>query len=309
MRTRRHILEFITPCFCAGANQAVAEIRAPAIRGQLRWWFRALGGSPADERTVFGGMAGSATASSLSVRVKLINRGPDWQLPDVNQNSADSYVWYFAKVSGKPRGSGPDTAGPRWKPKGVLPPKTSFRLEIQQCRPLHPTLQAQLDLTIRCFLQLGSLGLRITRGLGAFVCKEEPFASTILVELQRVGFRVEPRDAPLPDEKRIAKEIGELVKGTRQAKNWTVSAKKQISTPSPFGTSDPRQTSAVYFRPVRISDQTNDYSLVVFEAPQHRVLEPRSYAESAVGNKPSSLKKPELNQHASTHYRPRPAAE
>ncbi|TAE90912.1 MAG: type III-B CRISPR module RAMP protein Cmr1 [Verrucomicrobia bacterium] len=37
-------LEIITPCFCAGADQGIAEIRAASIRGQLRWWFRVLGG-------------------------------------------------------------------------------------------------------------------------------------------------------------------------------------------------------------------------------------------------------------------------
>lgn len=64
MIQKTYTLEFLMPCFCAGADQARAEIRAPAIRGQLRWWFRALGGSAADERTVFGGVAGTASASA-----------------------------------------------------------------------------------------------------------------------------------------------------------------------------------------------------------------------------------------------------
>ena len=43
-RTTFH-LEFVTPCFLAGANQQAApEWRAASIRGQLRWWFRAVAG-------------------------------------------------------------------------------------------------------------------------------------------------------------------------------------------------------------------------------------------------------------------------
>lgn len=38
-------IEFVTPCFLAGADQtAAAEWRAASIRGQLRWWFRAVAG-------------------------------------------------------------------------------------------------------------------------------------------------------------------------------------------------------------------------------------------------------------------------
>jgi len=38
-------VEFVTPCFPGGAdNTEVAEWRAASIRGQLRWWFRAIAG-------------------------------------------------------------------------------------------------------------------------------------------------------------------------------------------------------------------------------------------------------------------------
>lgn len=38
-------LEAITPIFMRGANQNRAEIRAPSIKGVMRWWFRALAGN------------------------------------------------------------------------------------------------------------------------------------------------------------------------------------------------------------------------------------------------------------------------
>jgi len=38
-------VDIVTPCFLGGANQAAgAEWRAQSIRGQLRWWFRAVTG-------------------------------------------------------------------------------------------------------------------------------------------------------------------------------------------------------------------------------------------------------------------------
>jgi len=38
-------LEAITPIFMRGADQTKAEIRAPSIKGLMRWWFRALAGN------------------------------------------------------------------------------------------------------------------------------------------------------------------------------------------------------------------------------------------------------------------------
>jgi CRISPR-associated protein Cmr1 len=37
-------VEFVTPCFLGGAR-GTAEWRSASIRGQLRWWFRAVGGA------------------------------------------------------------------------------------------------------------------------------------------------------------------------------------------------------------------------------------------------------------------------
>ncbi len=294
MIRKTYTLEIITPCFCSGADQAKAEIRAASIRGQLRWWLRALGGSADEERAVFGGIAGTTASSSIHLRVADRKPGPAWNPPKIDPNSPDSYVWHFASVSGKPPGSGRRTLGPRWTSAGVLAPRSTFRLELLQRRPLPTDLQDRLDLALRAFLQLGGLGLRVTRGLGAVVCHESPFDSSILAKIQEAGFRTEHRSAPL-SETQIIKEIGALVKGTRKASGWKIDtmSNRPVSTPSPFGTSDPRQTSAVYFRPVRRDIKSNNYELVVFEAPHDRVLGERSRKSSVVGHEPSHLVKPD----------------
>ena len=62
-------LTFITPLFSKGSYDDRPEIRPPSIRGQLHWWFRALGGSHSDEKAIFGGVHGGTTASKVVVRV------------------------------------------------------------------------------------------------------------------------------------------------------------------------------------------------------------------------------------------------
>ena len=66
MKRSRYTLRFLTPCFCTGENSLKAEIRVPSLRGELRWWFRAVGGTKEQEQIIFGGAAGNAGASVLS---------------------------------------------------------------------------------------------------------------------------------------------------------------------------------------------------------------------------------------------------
>lgn len=298
MKQATYTIEFVTPCFCAGADQSKAEVRAPAVRGQLRWWFRALGGSAAEERAVFGGIAGAATASGLIIRTLKLTDGPKWEPPRVDPNATDSYVWYFASVSGKePKQKG---IGPRWQSSAAIAPGSRYRLEIIQRIRLADLTQTKLDQTIDCFLSLGSLGLRITRGLGAFTCLERPLDIQQLDRLQRTlsaaGFRLEHySDQPLYDVASIAKRIGSLVKGTRRAQNM------KADRPSPFGSSQPRQTSAILFRPFRRAT-TNHCELMVMEAPHSRILGPSSRQPlPIVGRTPSELTRFEPVSNARNH--------
>jgi CRISPR type III-B/RAMP module RAMP protein Cmr1 len=283
MKSNSYNLEFIMPCFSAGARQDIAEVRAPSIRGQLRWWFRALGGSKQEEMDVFGGVAGTASASSLIIRVSSVTPAAQWTPPTFTPNDTSSYVWHFAKVSGKKPGSGPKESGPRWQSSGVISSKSKFRIEILQRRQIAESLQARLDLAIEAFLQLGAMGLRATRGLGSFSCSEKPFDHSILRKIQAAGFKYEFKKESLANPDAIAGKIGSLVKGTRKAMNM------KHDKPSPFGSSSPRQTSAIYFRPVKNAG-SSDFSLVVFEAPHDRVLSNISWKQTVLGQNPSNLK-------------------
>src|ERR1035437_3989341 len=74
--------EIITPCFAGGANpETTAEIRAASIRGQLRWWFRVLGGFKSlkekypkvcDQETLIFGSATGEEGNSRGIGIRLL---------------------------------------------------------------------------------------------------------------------------------------------------------------------------------------------------------------------------------------------
>ncbi len=288
MKTETFHLELITPCFCAGADQAKAEVRAPSIRGQLRWWFRVLGGSAIEEKEVFGGvhkLAGerkedSARASSVVVRLSDVVRANPWEPFRMKADTPGAYIWYFASVSaGKKRWwrtppSGEQHGQPN--PDGNLPPGTKFKLHIAVRRPMDPQLEKKFQESLECFLRFGALGLRATRCMGNFHCVELPSdrssyenASQLLT---KAGFTVKWCPKTFANWKEAVFEAEKHLRTLRKCFN--------ANKVSPLGNSKPRQASAVRFRVVRFTE--NPYGLVVFEAPHKRVLGPKSQREHPI---------------------------
>ncbi|MBQ7649628.1 MAG: type III-B CRISPR module RAMP protein Cmr1 [Victivallales bacterium] len=154
-------LQIITPCFCAGNDKEKAELRAPSVRGQLRWWFRVLGGSPELEKSVFGGVHDGTAASKVVVRVKNVEAvyGRPNELPQ--QNSPGYYLFHFANASGKARGA-------RYQNQAWFKPGTSFELECFSRLPMSSEESQLFQEAWDAFIGLGCLGLRQTRGIGAF---------------------------------------------------------------------------------------------------------------------------------------------
>ena len=143
MRTYR--LEFITPLFSRGSYEDRPEVRPASIRGQLHWWFRALVGNATDEKAIFGGVHGGATASKVVVRVS-------------------SLVGTTGRVDTLPHKNGDQAS-----PKVAYQVGTKFDLQIlSRLGGLDKRLQSALDRTLETWLLLGSLGLRSTRAAGSF---------------------------------------------------------------------------------------------------------------------------------------------
>jgi CRISPR-associated protein Cmr1 len=263
MKTTTYRMEFITPCFCAGANPSVAEVRAPSIRGKLRWWFRVVGGSFAQESEVFGSITGDeGRGSALIVRVRESDIRAKWQPVQFTGISNTGYLLYFAKASAN---------GARWAPTGALPSGSTFDLLLTWRRGLTLETQAIFDCALDAFLLLGSLGLRGSRGLGSFHCAELPYSNDAFQDLLCRIKRSSPNflaglSSFSGSNSQVLDGLGAQLRGLR--KGYSAGPPGR-SNPTPLGSSQPRQASAVYLRPVLDS---GNYRLVVFEAPAERVL-------------------------------------
>jgi len=244
-------LEFITPCFCAGADQSHAEVRAPAIRGQLRWWFRVLGGIPEQERRVFGGIGGGGApaASALVVRCNVTRRISDKRdLPTWQGNAANDplgYLCYFATVSGE---------GRRWQQGAFLSPGSAFTLALWMRRPVLAAEAQLLERTVCAWTRLGNLGMRATRCFGALrnqgdQMTEHDFLSWAATH---TTFRLAEKGNCVPHSPRAWQEamrqLGSFLKGLRKDRGL----KGKDSTV--LGCSDPRLSSALHLRPVWVKE-------------------------------------------------------
>lgn len=269
MKSRTYKIELLTPCFCAGANQAQAEIRAPSIRGQLRWWFRALGGTAEQEKTVFGGVhplkgekkENAARSSRVVIRISDVAPQPAWQPFSINPNAPESYIWYYASASAQKS---------RWTKAGNISPGTTFSLHVtERLDGIPADLQQLFDQSIEAFLRFGCIGLRSTRGLGSLHPVGLPNSFQTIKEsarrlLETKGFAVQWKDTVHQDMRGILAEAGDILKNQLRA-NCKVTQNRY----SPLGNSDPRHASAVHLRPVKCADGLR---LLIFEAPHARIL-------------------------------------
>jgi hypothetical protein len=239
-------LEFITPAFCAGADQSKAEIRVPSIRGQLRWWFRVLGGTPEQERRVFGGVHGDPVRSAIMLRVADVQPRsdkrdlPKWTNP---RESPLAYLAYFATVSGESKGQ-------RYEEGAFFSPGTSFRLHIRRRAPMLAADEALFDQSLVAWTRLGVLGMRGTRAFGALRNRDESLATDEFLAWAR----------SLPNIS--AKAVGEPVPRWLDAMSCLGSFLKRLrgenhlsgKSATVLGSSTPRQASALSLRPVLVKE-------------------------------------------------------
>lgn len=262
MKTTTYTLEFITPCFCAGADQANAEIRPSSIRGQLRWWFRALGGTKDEESSIFGSINDKkGSASALIIRTKVQKRDAKYTPPNkLDPNNSLTYVLHFVKGSSDSK---------RWNPEGSIAPTNTFDLIVIQKSDLNPHLQAKLNLAVECFCRIGCFGLRATRGLGSMSLRSINGVDTHESETSLLSLKakLKPylhdfilRDEPFSKWEEVIRSIGSILNSIRKDQQ-APGVKK-----SPLGCASPRQTSSIYFRPVMIN---NKYQILIFRAPKH----------------------------------------
>ena len=265
MITRTYHIEFLTPCFCAGACQTRAELRPPSIRGQLRWWFRCIGGTPNEEQTVFGGVRDkNPLASSFVVRVRQQPSGgqKDWEkkIPGKGVGALAYLQGFFCDRTG------------RLQPHGAIPPGSTAVIELLFKTPPTPRLEQSL----RLFFSIGAIGFRATRAAGAIASREHQLTpqswKQLELELAGAGFTVHLLDDDFKNDwAALLLRAGNLLKHKLRGKNGGLGVSS--AQPSPLGSPDPRQASALLFRPVRIDGHLR---LALIEAPHDRVLDAES---------------------------------
>lgn len=264
-------LTLITPCFCAGADQNKAELRAPSIRGQLRWWFRVLGGTPEQEKELFGGVHEGTNASKIVVRVKDVNEkhGKPEDLP--RSNTPLYYLFHFANASGKQRF---DRNGPRYEPEGWLKEDTTFTVEAFSRLPMKPEEETKFHEAWDAFIKFGGLGYRQTRGLGAFTSQKLLDLNQMkqaLRDLAKYGIR-SWMICELNGQPSFRQGWRDSMRLLEAALGYIRQHGFKSDYPSPMGSSSPRQASGLHLRPVLLKD--GYYLPVMYYTPQ--ILAPHS---------------------------------
>ena len=239
-------LTFITPAFLAGANQNTPEIRASSIRGQLRWWFRVLGGTPEQETQTFGGVGATPAISKVAVRVSdaVPVAGPSLTFSPM---SDFGYIYYFAEASGKKEGIHRTLGG------SYFAPGTQFTLTISATRPLPPREQSLVMSATKCLVRLGCLGLRASRGCGAMT--EEPLLSraefAFWAKTLPKGIIIRyMSDRSYKDWKSCQEAMGGFLRDFRKSNR--LSGKEQSALG--YSSGKERESSALHLRPVQLQE-------------------------------------------------------
>ncbi|MHB8165790.1 MAG: type III-B CRISPR module RAMP protein Cmr1 [Sulfuricella sp.] len=236
-------VELITPLYGGGVRvgepDSAIPIRAAAIRGQLRFWWRLLHRNTYPnsrdlflaERAIFGGLGndGAATASRLllwvtdvkasppvrSVRCAAYSedkksgmlKGPNWQegLKPV------AYVMFPGQGQLNKSRNGYEK-----KPADILLPGLRFNLHLSVGGDLNSAdllWQQQIKPALRWWASFGGLGARTRRGVGAVKVASLPPVESM--EVEGYGCRLVPR-SPIDDPKKAWINAIEKLKNFRQ---------------------------------------------------------------------------------------------
>lgn len=151
-------LETVTPLFLAGADQTTAELRPPAFRGALRYWFRAIAASVASqnivrtlEDKVFGNTDGGG---AVTIRVQA--KQPISNCVLKKDQDFPGLIYLFFSTYGDNKRD----------PRGCFPPGSHFKV-ILQTRLNREEDQQCLKLAIGAMwllIHLGGIGSRSNRG-------------------------------------------------------------------------------------------------------------------------------------------------
>jgi CRISPR-associated protein Cmr1 len=185
----------VTPAFVGTSDAGQAEWSAKGIRGELRWWFRAVAGGElrgdaakvrALERSVFGGMdtdAGMDASSTLRVMVRPVRSEPPGAkvtppfAMDV-KNDSDAVRKRLRLSIGRTNplgylGYGPiehsKEAGGFVYKRGRIVENSDLSMTLQWNREVSGEAKSIFGRALWCWINLGGIGARSRRGYGSLV--------------------------------------------------------------------------------------------------------------------------------------------
>jgi CRISPR-associated protein Cmr1 len=186
MIRQTYSIDIITPCLSGGANpETQAEIRASSIRGQLRWWFRVLGGFKSlgdqgrtireQEDLLFGQAADdTGKAGNLQLRVRGDNLTSGTLLSDQDlaprtypPNPPDPKGYLVWPLQSKSRAGFFDEGS-------SIHGKFDLQLTLKNSGILPEDLVALVVIMVN----LGALGFRSRRAYGALAFTDFPYPLT-----------------------------------------------------------------------------------------------------------------------------------
>ncbi|GAB4246419.1 MAG: hypothetical protein Kow00109_22500 [Acidobacteriota bacterium] len=178
MTEKRYDLELLTWTFCGGADQKRAEIRVPSIRGQVRWWFRALGGTWEEERELFGGVLHDSPKRS-----KVVLRLVEPVVSDNAKNLEDlglkndfelGYLLFPLRPSQRSD-----------QRRGLIDPQHGRFTVTATLRGLvKPQLAEMFERAMESWILLGALGTRSRRGFGSVWPQNDSLGGATLRSLE-----------------------------------------------------------------------------------------------------------------------------
>jgi hypothetical protein len=244
--------KFLTPCFSGtaeGRNPAFSELRVPPIRGQIRFWHRAVFG-PESANHIWGSTNGNeGSGSRIAVRIE-------------SGTPASRQTAQLLPHKTHGQGSRP-----------ALPAEAAASFQLQRLPACaNDDWQKALGAT-QLWLVAGTLGYRSSRAAGS-VWPQEPWAPGSRAELARllaplIARSSNPWGAALVAEA-AQKSWGEL----RETASDTSGGNPQL-----FGRPQPREPSPVRFKVIELA---NGLCLLVI-GPSKEFVE---NAEVALRNKP-----------------------
>ncbi len=236
MNATQFEFELITETFAHGAYQTQnfnrPELRAPPVKGMLRWWHEALGFSKRDALAIFGSVANKKEqtqnqASAVSIRVSPL---------------------------GSPRISKADFMphkGSRGGTKSALLPGSRYQLVLSPRRGgLDSELESQLLRATRAWLLFGAIGQRSNRAAGsiqwsACPADEEAFELEGAKVLGNANIRFAFLPASLGGSAHTARELsGDFLEDSAFHGSM-----------APFGSARPRKPSPLKLKCLRFGDE------------------------------------------------------